>query len=46
MLLLLPKFEIKHKDIMRKNAFTLLGGILEERLSWKDHMTIITNKVA
>ena len=31
---------------MRKNAFTLLGGILEERLSWKDHMTIITNKVA
>ena len=39
--LLLPKFQICNKNIMRKNSSKLLSVILEERVNWKDPIRII-----
>ena len=37
---------INNSDIERVSQFTFLGIVLDETLSWKNHITMITNKLS
>ena len=44
--LLLPRLLIKKHKVERVKSITFLGVLLDENLSWKDHIKYIENKVA
>ena len=44
--LLLPKLLIKRHQVERVESIKFLGVLLDECLSWKDHIKYIENKVA
>ena len=44
--LLLPKLLIKKHKVERVESIKFLGVLLDENLSWKDHIKYIENKVA
>ena len=39
-------FSINNRDIDRVAQFTFLGIILDENLSWKNHINMISNKLS
>ena len=43
--LLLPRSVIKNHNVERVNSIKFLGVLLDENLSWKDHIKYIENKV-
>ena len=43
--LLLPRSVIKNHNVERVNSIKFLGVLLDENLSWKDHIKCIENKV-
>ena len=44
--LLLPRLLIKKHKVERVKSIKFLGVLLDENLSWKDHIKYIENKVA
>ena len=44
--LLLPKLLINNKTIKRERSLKFLGVMLDENLSWNDHIHLIENKIS
>ena len=44
--LLLPKLFINNQVIKRQSSIKFLGILLDENLSWKEHLKLTENKVA
>ena len=42
----LPKLFVNNIDIKRESAIKFLGVLLDENLSWKNHINVIENKVS
>ena len=46
MLLLLPKLKINNYKLKRAESVKFLGVVLDENLTWKQHIKYIENKIA
>ena len=46
MFLLLPKLQIKKHKVEKVKSIKFLGVLLDENLSWKEHIKYNENKVA
>ena len=44
--LAIPNLQIRNKNIERVSSIKFLGVMLDEHLSWKDHIKIVENKLA
>ena len=42
----LPTLKINNDDIERVNTIKFLGVLLDDNLSWKEHIKYLTNKIA
>ena len=42
----LPMLKINNRDIERVNTMKFLGVLLDDNLSWKEHMKYLENKIA
>ena len=41
----LPKLEINNNEIKRSSSIKLLGVLVDEDLTWIDHITLVKNKL-
>ena len=46
LLLVLPKLSVNNQIIQRQSSIKFLGILLDENLSWKEHLKLTRNKIA